>query len=131
MAKRRIDMSEQPGAGGFSNPFTSLQEDLPDLPRPTPATQGDPGEGKPLPPQLVRQRAVVRLERKGHGGKTVTRISEMARSEEDAAACLAHLRKQLGCGGTTDGQDILLQGDQCVQVESLLFGLGVKRVFFG
>ena len=99
MAKRRIDMSEQPGAGGFSNPFTSLQEDLPDLPGPTPTPQGDPREDKPLPPQLVRQRALVRLERKGHGGKKVTRISEMARSEEDAAACLAHLRKQLGCGG--------------------------------
>ena len=98
--------------------------------------QGSPlGESHGVPalphPHQDRQRAVVRLERKGHGGKTVTRISEMARSEEDAAACLAHLRKQLGCGGTTDGQDVLLQGDQCAQVESLLFGLGVKRVFFG
>ena len=131
MVKKRIDMSEQPGAGGFSNPFTSLQEDLPDLPGPTPTPKGAPREEKPLPPQLVRQRAVVRLERKGHGGKKVTRISEMACSEEDAAACLSHLRKQLGCGGATDGQDILLQGDQCAQVESLLFALRVRRVIYG
>lgn len=68
MAKRRIDMSEQPGAGGFSNPFTSLQEDLPDLPGPTPASQSTPGNDEPSRPRLLRQRAVGRLERKNHGG---------------------------------------------------------------
>jgi len=131
MAKKRIDKSEQPMTGGFDSPFASIKKDLPDLPRPAPAPQADSREDEPVPPQSVRQRAVVRMERKGHGGKTVTRISEMTRSEEDATECVAYLRKQLGCGGTAEGTDILLQGDQRDHLESLLFALGVRRVIFG
>ena len=127
------DLSEALITGRFNAFFANLRKYQPDIPGPVaePVPVDEPREYKPACPQSVRQRAVVRLERKGHGGKTVSRISEMAHSEEDAAECSTYLRKQLGCGGTTEGTDILLQGDQRTQLESMLFALGVKRVVFG
>lgn len=71
-----------------------------------PHTAASSGEGK-LP-----GRAVLSRETKGRGGKTVTRISFRDGTPQDTAALLKNLRTAMGCGGTVDGDDILLQGDQ-------------------
>lgn len=66
----------------------------------------------PPPKRELPGRAVLSRETKGRGGKTVTRISFRNGTPGDIAALAKTLRGALGCGGTVDGGDILLQGDQ-------------------
>ena len=71
-----------------------------------PDTHPSSGEGS-LP-----GRAVLSRETKGRGGKTITRISFRDGTPPDTAALAKSLRTAMGCGGTVEGDDILLQGDQ-------------------
>src|SRR6185369_4779658 len=95
----------------FHNPFAALRdltgidaapEAAPASPEPLPAIAGV----KPIP------RAVVRLERRGRGGKDVTVIEHLGLREADRAPWLAALKSALGCGGTLDDNALVLQGDQ-------------------
>jgi translation initiation factor 1 len=60
-------------------------------------------------------RAVVRLERKGRRGKEATVIVKQA----------------LGCGGTVEGDTIVLQGDLRQRLAPVLEQRGVGRVTIG
>lgn len=72
----------------------------------------------PTPPAanatgLLRGKAVVRQERKGRGGKTVTVIDGVAITRVDDLAGLAQtMRKAMGTGARVEGGAIVLQGDQ-------------------
>lgn len=86
----------------------------------TPPKEAPPGKTRPEAPVSSGEgklpgRAVLSRETKGRGGKTVTRISFRDGSPPDTAALLRSLRAALGCGGTVEGNDILLQGDQTVR----------------
>ena len=49
---------------------------------------------------------------KGRGGKSVTRLSFQEGTPSDPDGLAKKLRASMGCGGTTEGDDIVLQGDQ-------------------
>jgi len=83
-----------------------------------PETVPSSGEGK-LP-----GRAVLSRETKGRGGKTVTRISFRDGTPPDTAALAKSLRT--ACGGTVEGDDILLQGDQTDKASAWLSAKGVR-----
>lgn len=85
-----------------------------------PETVPSSGEGK-LP-----GRAVLSRETKGRGGKTVTRISFRDGTPPDTAALAKSLRTAMGCGGTVEGDDILLQGDQADRASAWLSAKGVR-----
>ncbi len=85
-----------------------------------PETVPSSGEGK-LP-----GRAVLSRETKGRGGKTVTRISFRDGTPPDTAALAKSLRTAMGCGGTVEGDDILLQGDQTDKASAWLSAKGVR-----
>lgn len=94
-------------------------EEAPSL-KAQPDTAASSEEGK-LP-----GRAVLSRETKGRGGKTVTRISFRDGSPHDTAALLKSLRTAMGCGGTVEGDDILLQGDQADRASAWLSAKGVR-----
>lgn len=71
-------------------------------------------------------RAVLSRETKGRGGKTVTRISFRDGTPPDTAALAKSLRTAMGCGGTVEGDDILLQGDQTDKASAWLSAKGVR-----
>jgi translation initiation factor 1 len=77
-------------------------------------------------------KVVVRRERKGHGGKTVTRVEGLAplgaAGVEDVAR---RLKKALGCGATVEGDDVLVQGDQADRVADWLGREGARKVVRG
>jgi translation initiation factor 1 len=77
---------------------------------------------------MIPARAVVRFERKGHGGKEVTAIEKLKLSADELAVWRARLQKALGCGGTVSGAEMVLQGDQRKRVAALLAEWGVLRV---
>jgi translation initiation factor 1 len=73
---------------------------------------------------------VVRKERKGHGGKTVTRITGVHTSDADALA--RDLKRALGTGVRIDDDGALtVQGDLVERVISLLLVRGAARIVRG
>ena len=76
-------------------------------------------------------RAVVRLERKGRGGKEVTVIEHLDLPVMERETWLDALKTGLGCGGVLEGDALVLQGDQRERAKKLLEKRGVKKVTVG
>ena len=111
------------GAAPFHNPFGGLAERLgmkPALAAPAPA-----------PAPAAPARAVVRLERKGRGGKEVTVVEKLDLPPDALAVWLKDLKQALGCGGAVEGGALALQGDLRERVRSLLEARGVRKVTLG
>ncbi len=106
-----------------NNPFAALKEKLKDLP-----------EGRPPPPEPQKKgpaRAVVRMERKGRGGKEVTVVEQLGLGANDLERWLKDLKNALGCGGAIEGDTLVLQGDQRKRLPALLEARGVRKVTLG
>jgi translation initiation factor 1 len=74
---------------------------------------------------------VVRLERKGRGGKEATVVEKLALGPDEAARWLKDLKQALGCGGAVEGDALVLQGDLRQRVKALLESRGVRKVTLG
>jgi translation initiation factor 1 len=74
---------------------------------------------------------VIRLERKGRGGKEATLVEKLELSPAALADWLADARRALGCGGAVEDGALVLQGDQRERVARWLEGRGVGRVVVG
>lgn len=83
---------------------------------------------KPVAEKKPALRAVVRYERKGHGGKEATRVTHLCAHAKDAETWVKTLKQKLGCGGQAEGPDIVLQGDQRPRLPALLEQLGVEKI---
>jgi len=85
---------------------------------------------KPTIPRNSRGRLVLRREKKDRGGKTVVIISGFAELPGANSVMIADLAKELkgklGCGGSFDRQEIVLQGDRAAAVNALLEELGFR-----
>jgi translation initiation factor 1 len=122
MAKR--DDRSSTGSPGPNNPFGSLaglRDRLPEGPAPSSVREAPAGPA----------RAVVRLERKGRGGKEVTVVSHLGLGAKALEGWLKALKNGLGCGGQVEGDLLVLQGDQRDRVVPLLEARGVGRVTVG
>lgn len=120
-------------AGAFNDAFSRLRERLPEgytPPAPAPASPAAPGPGAPAPADAPA-RAVVRLERKGRGGKEATVVEKLALPPPKLAAWAEALKKSLGCGGGVEGDALVVQGDQRDRVVRWLEGKGVRKVTRG
>jgi translation initiation factor 1 len=74
---------------------------------------------------------VVRYERKGRGGKEATLVEQLALSPRERAEWLLAMKQALGCGGTLEGETLVLQGDQRPRVRAWLEARGVARISVG
>ena len=79
--------------------------------------------GKPPP-----ARAVVRMERAGRGGRTVTVVEKLDLRAAELETWLGELKRGLGCGGVVEGTALVLQGDTRERVGAWLEKRGVKKV---
>lgn len=73
-------------------------------------------------------RAVVRYERKGHGGKEMTRVEQLGLPQRELERWLKAAKQALGCGGVVQNSDLLLQGDQRQRLATWLQKQGVKKI---
>ena len=115
-------MNKKPTEQPFSNPFASLakkRDELPAGPAPVPA--------KTVAPKGPA-RAVVRYERKGHGGKEMTRVEHLGLGTKELERWLKDAKGALGCGGIVDASCLLLQGDQRERLRVWLEKRGVGKV---
>ncbi len=71
-------------------------------------------------------RVVIRKEKKGRRGKTVTTLTGHGLEAAAAEALAKRLRKALGCGSGLESDALVLQGDQREAVAKLLEGEGWK-----
>ena len=115
-------MSDKP-----ANPFGKLKEMFKDLP---------PGPGPAAPAAAKAEpkgppRAVVRMERKGRGGKEVTVVEQLELRPAELEAWLKALKQALGCGGAVEEGALVVQGDHRPRVKAWLEGRGVKKVSVG
>jgi translation initiation factor 1 len=74
---------------------------------------------------------VVRRERKGHGGKTVTIIDGLALPAAALDAVARALRIAFGCGSRVDNGRVVLQGERGEPVAAWLRARGGRRVVLG
>ncbi|MHB0939628.1 MAG: translation initiation factor [Armatimonadota bacterium] len=74
---------------------------------------------------------VVRRERKGRGGKTVTVVSGIERPPAELERIAKAMRKALGCGSTVEGPAIILQGDIVPRAQAWLQSHGATRIVLG
>jgi translation initiation factor 1 len=107
----------------FHNPFEALKGKLGDLPQGP--EQSPPKEAK------GPARAVVRMERKGRGGKEVTVVDQLELKPSQLETWLKDLKNALGCGGIVEGATLVLQGDQRKRLPGLLTQRGVRKVIVG
>jgi translation initiation factor 1 len=113
----------------FHAPFAGLAGRLGVTPAPAPAPSAERPE-EPTPPRGPA-RAVVRLERKGRGGKEATVVEKLGLRPAELGAWLSALKAALGCGGAVEGEALVLQGDQRARVSELLLRRGVRKVTLG
>jgi translation initiation factor 1 len=74
---------------------------------------------------------VVRLERKGRGGKEATVVEKLELAPARLRAWADELKRALGCGGAVEGDAIALQGDQRERARRWLEAKGVRKVIAG
>src|SRR5688572_14999241 len=115
-SRSRQSMSEE-DKKPFNNPFAKLQGALKDLPAGPPP--------KPVAAKKGPARAVVRMERKGRGGKEVTVVEQLELPARELEVWVKALKQSLGCGGVVEDGTLVLQGDQRDRVKELLEKRGV------
>jgi translation initiation factor 1 len=71
------------------------------------------------------------MERAGRSGKAATVIEQLDLTPAERDAWLKALKAALGCGGSIEGETLMLQGDQRKRLPSLLSARGVKKVTVG
>jgi translation initiation factor 1 len=137
--KKKVDVS-RPAAPLQFNPFAALSEvealknlvPEPELPKPARAPESTKPikAPKPIIPKNSRGRLILRRETKDRGGKVVVVVSGFAELPGANAVMIADLAKELkgklGCGGSFDRHEIVLQGDRCAAVNALLEELGFR-----
>jgi translation initiation factor 1 len=136
---KKVDVS-RPAAPLQHNPFAMLGEldalkDLAPEPEPEkPQRSPEPAKTAKVPKPTVaknsRGRLVLRRETKDRGGKVVVVVSGFGELPGSNSVMIANLAKELkgklGCGGSFDRQEIVLQGDRCAAVNALLEELGFR-----
>lgn len=128
MAKAKIPVDGTSNTPLSTSPFAALaavRASLPDVPvAEAPSTAPTAKEAAKFGPKVV-----VRKEKKGHGGKTVTVVSGVLAAHLDDI-CGA-LKTKLGSGARIDGDDIVVQGDLVERVDAALVALGAKKIVRG
>ena len=91
-----------------------------------------PRKGKPAVPKAsapvdpAQCKAMVRLDRKGRGGKTVTVIEGLQLPAEDSEKLLKQLKTKFGTGGAVKNGALEIQGDHCDGIMAELGRMGYR-----
>lgn len=119
---------DRPAPARSSSPFAGLEALRSSLPAGPAGAQAAPApDARPRGPA----RAVVRMERKGRGGKEVTVVDKLGLGPAALETWCRDLKQALGCGGSVDGELIVLQGDLRARVPAVLTARGVAKVTVG
>lgn len=117
------------------NPFLEISEKLGLIQRDEVAQADDKNKmSSKTDPSLamdVIERVILRKEKKGRSGKTVTVIEIRPANKVDLSVISKSLKNAIGCGGKTEGTLIVLQGDIAGRVEEWFKSRGVSAITRG
>jgi translation initiation factor 1 len=113
---------------GFNNPFAALQGLGKDLPKQEKRAEPEK-EKAPEGPAALSGKIVLRREKKGRGGKTVTRVTGLPPSRLDELC--KKMKKGLGCGAKVEGEDLVLLGELTDRGAHWLRDAGASQVVIG
>ncbi len=133
MAKRQKKSANSKKAGftdegKLDNPFAAAfgklaaKKDLPEGPKTEPQEEISESPADSMP-----ERVILRLERKGRGGKTVT-VAEVRGGNKVLEQWAKSLKKKLGVGASVEDGTMVFQGDVRDRLKPLLEAEGVRRV---
>jgi translation initiation factor 1 (eIF-1/SUI1) len=71
---------------------------------------------------------VLRIERKGHGGKTTTIVEGIVGSDKALDEFARDLKRGLGVGVSVDEARLVVQGDQRDRLKAFLEARGARRI---
>ena len=74
---------------------------------------------------------VLRRERKGRGGRTVTVVAGLGLRPPGLEVLTRALRHAFGCGASVEGDAIVVQGDLAARIEPWLAARGARKVVIG
>lgn len=77
-------------------------------------------------PRIGQQKVIVRLDRKGRGGKLVTVVEGLPLQPKEREDLLRRLKARLGTGGTIRDASLEIQGDHCDALMAALEKMGHK-----
>ncbi|MFW2387980.1 MAG: translation initiation factor [Polyangiales bacterium] len=117
----------EPFHSAFSG-LASLRAELPSSDPPDPEAEPEPESTSDSPTPSVK--LTLQREKKGRAGKTVTRLRGLP-SPEDRVHWATRLKKELGCGATIEGEDVILLGDLGERAKARLESAGFRRVGLG
>jgi len=101
----------------------------PAAPEPSPPPAADPGAD--LGASLATCSARITHSRRERGGKTVTLIDGLGGLGPALPDLLRDLRRALGCGGTLEAEQVVLQGDVRERARDFLVERGARAVRIG
>jgi len=142
--RKKLDVVRS--APPLHNAFAALDglDALKNLPAPPPEPEPEPDRApvektprsihakppKPAYEKNSRGRLILRREKKDRGGKVVVVVSGFSELPGANAVMIGNLAKELkgklGCGGSFDRSEIVLQGDRAAAVNALLEELGFR-----
>ena len=111
-------------------PSDTSQEEVAKPPR-THAPPDLRTHGPSAPGPLRPARAVIRMERAGRGGKEATVVEQLGLPAAELEVWLKALKAALGCGGSIEGESLMLQGDHRNRLPAVLHDRGVRKVIVG
>lgn len=121
------DLSHHPFAAALAGGIEP-SEAAPDI---QDAQPSDPKiESSPLDLRFA-SKVVLRREKKGRGGKTVTRIEGVQSTNEGLEALARSLGKALGARAFVENGQLLISGDQCQSAAKWLTKAGATKVVIG
>ena len=129
--KKSKPANEGPSTEPFHTAFSGLADLRAELPSSEASDSGS--ESKPDSPPLTPTRSVklvLQREKKGRAGKTATRLRGLP-TLEARQHWATKLKKELGCGATIEGQDVILLGDVGERAKTRLEAGGFRRVVLG
>ncbi len=131
MAKRpRVSTDDSPLT---SNPFAALlpDADVPDAAPASPEEATAAPSNAPDPLADLRHRLVVRRQKKGQGGKTVTCIDGLPKGSPAADELASKLKRTLGCSARVRDGVVVAGTSDHQRVATWLRTLGAARVVVG
>ncbi len=115
----------EPASGSAFAALAALRGTLPAGPEPQPLAAAATTRS------AFAGRIVITRERKGRGGKTVTLVRGIALDGGALEELAREMRQALGSGGGTEGDAIILHGDQSARAAEWLAARGATRLARG
>ena len=129
--KRSEPAKDEPKSEPFHTAFSglaSLRDELPSSELSD--AESEPNAESTPDTATASVKLVLQREKKGRAGKTATRLRGLT-SPEDRLHWAQRLKKELGCGATIEGEDVILLGDVGARAKTRLEAGGFRRVVLG